>query len=278
MSQNPRGRALVSRYILDKGFYDRLRAARPTFRLVEQFIVPPYGGRGFTVRKGQAFRFTDVEGPQIGDVALWNADDPRREYFRPSHSMSVEGMFINLYTRLWSDVPMFRPMATCIEDTVRTASPEKGWHNHFPGSHCTPEIREMSTGRAGLNACHLNFLQAVEPFGLTEPDIHDNFMVFQRLRIDPVRGVRIFGKTDAKKGDIIEFFAEINLLVALSVCPSGDGKRVKDPDKLVVRPIGVEIYDTGIEPKESPRWADWRPTWRGRWVPPPPLSAAPASR
>jgi uncharacterized protein YcgI (DUF1989 family) len=51
----------------------------------------------------------------------------------------------------------------------------------------------------------------------------------------------------AKKGDYLEFFAEIDLLCALSTCPGGDlslpmwGPDARDPLE-VCRPLGVEIY------------------------------------
>jgi uncharacterized protein YcgI (DUF1989 family) len=51
----------------------------------------------------------------------------------------------------------------------------------------------------------------------------------------------------AKQGDYLEFFAEIDLLCALSTCPGGDlslpmwGPEAQDPLS-VCRPLGVEIY------------------------------------
>ena len=59
-------------------------------------------------------------------------------------------------------------------------------------------------------------------------------------------------KTDpdfAQKGDYFEFYAEIDLLCALSACPHGDmskpiwGEDAVDPLD-ICRPIGVEIYQT----------------------------------
>lgn len=51
----------------------------------------------------------------------------------------------------------------------------------------------------------------------------------------------------AKKGDYFEFFAEIDILGALSTCPGGDlsvplwGPNARDPLE-VCRPLGVEVY------------------------------------
>jgi len=120
-----------------------------------------------------------------------------------------------------------------------------------------------------LNACHLNLLQGIEPFGLTEEDILHNLNIHQKARIDPTKGRTLCTSADSKPGDYIEFFAEIDVLVSVSVCPNGDGLLdATEPEKVTLRPIGIGIYDTGISPKEFPGWTDWRPTWRGKWEPP----------
>jgi len=77
---------------------------------------------------------------------------------------------------------------------------------------------------------------------------------------------KLFGaRTASEPGDFIEFYANMDLLVAVSVCPNGDGIAHQ---AAVVRPIGIEIYDTGIEPPEFPKWTDWRKSWKGKWIPP----------
>lgn len=245
------------RYALDPSFYDMIRAARPHHRLVEGFVIPPYSGRGTRVRRGQTLRVIQETGPQIGDVAFWNAENPR-EYFGAMRTWLVEGWIIRVYTRLWSELPWFRPMMTCIEDTVKT-EPESEFHHHFMGVHCSPEAAEMRFGTPGLNACLVNLLQAIEPFGLTEKDLRENINVHEKNRSDPETGKRRITHGDGKAGDYIEFFAEMDLIVGVSVCPFGDGTgnptlRTKD----AVRPLRVEVYDTGVEPKPFPRWTNWR--------------------
>jgi hypothetical protein len=34
-----------------------------------------------------------------------------------------------------------------------------------------------------------------------------------------------------------------------------------------VKPIGIEIYDTGAVPPEFPAWHNWRQDWTGSWKP-----------
>jgi uncharacterized protein len=253
----------------DEAFYEHVRAAEIPRTLVEKFVIPPCNGRGFIVKKGHVFRIIETEGPQVGDVTMWNAHNPK-EHFRPGRTFLLEGWMLKRDTQLWSDAPWFRPLATCVDDSVINTSPaEEGWSNHVvTGAHCTPEMYERNAGRVGLNACRLNFLQAIEPFGLKEEDIDDNILVFQKMRVDPKDGRKYSVPCDGKKGDYIEFYAEIDLLVAVSVCPVGaGGVRGVMPRDVTVRSLGVEIYDTGIAPKEFPRWTDWRANWTGKWVP-----------
>jgi uncharacterized protein YcgI (DUF1989 family) len=106
-----------------------------------------------------------------------------------------------------------------------------------------------------MNGCRLNLLQAIEPFGLSETDLRENINVHEKDRLDPITGMRSIARGDGQAGDYIEFFAEVDLLVAVSVCPFGDGSRnptMNGPE--VVRPVGFEIYETGLLPNHFPSW------------------------
>lgn len=56
--------------------------------LIEEVIVPAREARTIEVKKGQVLEMVDLEGQQVGDVAIWMADDPA-EYFSPSHTVST---------------------------------------------------------------------------------------------------------------------------------------------------------------------------------------------
>ena len=258
-------KGLLPPYALDTTFCDGVRNAKPDYAPIEKSVVPPNNGKGFHVRKGQVFRIVQETGPQVVDVALWNANDVK-EFFRPEHSFLIEGWFIIENTRLWSDVPYFRPMATCMEDTVQV---QEGWRNHLVlGSHCTSEFLEMRSERKGLNSCHLNLLQAIEPFGLSEENIQDNFCVCMPSRINSETGKMEITTTKADAGEFVSFYAEIDLLVAVSVCPMGDGSfAATTPAKITLRPVGIEILDSYGDPREFPKRYDWRPHWQGQWAP-----------
>jgi uncharacterized protein YcgI (DUF1989 family) len=255
----------LPQYALDREFYAKIRAGAGGFRQVERFVIPPFNGRGFIVRRGHTFRVIEEEGPQVADVTFWNADDPE-EYFSMSRTWLMDGFFVGVFSRLWSDVPKLRPLAVCVEETVDTRGRDGDFHHHFAQTHCCPEVMEARLGKAGLNACHVNLLQAIQPFGLEERHIHDNINVHQKVRVDPATGKMFGARTASQAGDYIEFYANIDLLVAVSVCPNGDG--VAHQAYEGVKPIAIEIYDTGTTPPEFPGWTDWRPNWKGRWMPP----------
>jgi uncharacterized protein YcgI (DUF1989 family) len=88
-------------------------------------------------------------------------------------------------------------------------------------------------------------VRAVRPWGLTELDVHDVLNVFQ---VTGLVDDRYFMKASpARRGDFFEFFAEIDLLCAISTCPGGDlsiplwGPDARDPIE-VCRPLGVEVW------------------------------------
>ena len=48
-------------------------------RVVFEQVIPPKRGLAVRVRKGQHLRVTDLEGQQVVDMAVFNADNPREK-------------------------------------------------------------------------------------------------------------------------------------------------------------------------------------------------------
>jgi hypothetical protein len=63
-----------------------------------------------------------------------------------------------------------------------------------------------------------------------------------------------------RPGDFIEFFAEIDLLAALSACPGGDCSSTHSSDEAKCYPLKVEVFKpaegslTGWRPAEPSRY------------------------
>ena len=54
-------------------------------RQISEYTIPPKGGYAVVVKKGQQLRITNIEGTQVVDMAVFNADNPR-EKLSPSWS------------------------------------------------------------------------------------------------------------------------------------------------------------------------------------------------
>ncbi|XP_076322413.1 uncharacterized protein LOC143231701 isoform X3 [Tachypleus tridentatus] len=181
---------------------------------------------------------------KVGDVNLWNLANPK-EFFYSGKTRQIHSGHITTYDRLWSNLPYLRPMATIVADTVQYGTDEDGAGIHdVMGTRCDPYTVQKITGQWPEVTCHQNLIKAIEPFGLTEEHVHDVFNIFMCSGWTKDT-VQYFVKgTPANKGDYIEFIAEIDLLVALSVCPQGDVSLpvgVTYPEEKCF-PLGVQIY------------------------------------
>jgi hypothetical protein len=99
----------------NKELYDKI--LNSTRSRVSQHVVPPRSGHAFVVPAGRIFRLTTSEGPQVGDLNLWNLDNPR-ERFWASRTRQLHASHVSVGDRLWSCLPFLRPMATIIADSL----------------------------------------------------------------------------------------------------------------------------------------------------------------
>lgn len=232
---------------VDQPFYQHIAEQRKGRKLVNQFIIPIRSGRAWEVPAGHVFRIVTVEAAQVGDLNLWNRHDPR-EHMWASRTRQLQGAHVSTYDRLWSNLPFLRPMVTITADSLSNygVDSDGGRLHDLLGTRCDPYVNRMLTGKDFDFHCHSNLTRAVLPYGLTEFDVHDVLNVFQCTGLND--SDEYFMKASpAKKGDYLEFFAEIDLLCALSTCPGGDlsvplwGPEARDPID-VCHPLGVEVY------------------------------------
>jgi uncharacterized protein YcgI (DUF1989 family) len=250
---------------LDRAFYARVAEAGRT--LVRAFTIPIRTGRAWRVAAGQVFRITAPEGPQVGDLNLWNAHNPRERLWA-ARTRQLQAAHVTTFDRLWSTLPYLRPLATITSDSLAGYGVDAygGRVHDLLGTRCDPYVNHLLTGEDFDHCCHSNLTRAVAPFGLTEFDVHDVLNVFQCTGLNSED--RYFMRDcPAKPGDHLEFFAEQDLLCALSTCPGGDlsiplwGPEARDPLE-VCRPLGVEILD--LDPGALDGWTEPRPpAYRG---------------
>lgn len=231
---------------VDREFYDRLSAAIPASRIVDAFEIPIRSGRAWPVRAGQLCRVIARYGPQVADFNAWNLNNPR-ERFWAARTRQLESTHVSTYNRLWSTLPYLRPMLTITRDTIAYGVDADGGRCHdLLGTRCDPYVNKILTGEEFDLHCHSNLTRAIQPFRLTELDVHDVLNIFQVTGLTPES--RYFMKASpAKAGDFFEFFAEIDLLCAISTCPGGDlsvalwGPDAGDPLP-TCRPLAIEVY------------------------------------
>ena len=98
----------------DRTFYETVRSRMTS---VHALTVPPRDARAFRVPAGHLFRIITVDGPQVGDLNLWNADD-LSERFYSGKTRALHATHVSTGDRLWSNLPWLRPMATITRDTL----------------------------------------------------------------------------------------------------------------------------------------------------------------
>ncbi|MFC4001455.1 DUF1989 domain-containing protein [Prauserella oleivorans] len=259
---------------VDREFYQRL--ADGGRELVDSFEIPIRSGRAWEVPQGYVCRLVTVEGPQVGDFNVWNRHDPRERLWA-SRTRQLQRAHVSTFDRLWSTLPFLRPLLTITGDTLAGYGRDSdgGRVHDLLGTRCDPYVNRMLNGEDFDYHCHSNLVRAVLPYGLTEFDVHDVLNVFQCTGLTD--DDRYFMKTcPARPGDYFEFFAELDLLCALSTCPGGDlsvplwGPDARDPID-VCHPIGVEVYRPdpalleGWTPPERAAYANLHGLRAPRW-------------
>ena len=97
------------------------QAAREGWEKVDEVVVPPRDARCFNVPAGHFFRIVSIEGPQVGDLNLWSADDLDERFFS-GKTRALNGTHVSTGDQLWSSLPSLRPMATILLGSTGASS------------------------------------------------------------------------------------------------------------------------------------------------------------
>jgi hypothetical protein len=235
------------------------RAARAAAAKTGETLVPAREGRAFRVPAGHFFRIVSVEGPQVGDLNLWSAAD-LAERFYSGKTRALHGTHLSAGDRMWSTFPHLRPMATIVEDTLAWYGADAhGCRVHdVIGTRCDPYTHRLLSGGEYHHCCHSNLTRALSaetglPLLEAEPHVHDVLNVFMCTGFSRGEGKYIMKASPVRPGDALEFFAETDLLGALSACPGGDCSSEHSSDVARCHPLLIEIF----APEAPPR--GWHP-------------------
>lgn len=224
--------------------------AKTGWEKVSEVVVPPRDGACFRVKAGQAFRISSVEGPQVGDLNLWSADD-LSERFYSGKTRALHGTHVTTGDRLWSSFPGLRPMATILEDSLNWYGMDAfgGSVHDVIGTRCDPYTHNLLAGGQYHHCCHSNLTRALAaetglPLAEAEPLVHDVLNVFMCTGFTRDTGQYFMKASPVRPGDHLDFVAEIDLLGGLSACPGGDCSAEHSSDAAACYPLLVEVFDT----------------------------------
>ncbi|RYG92753.1 DUF1989 domain-containing protein [Loktanella sp. IMCC34160] len=223
-------------------------AARATARKLAEVIVPARDAASIEVPAGSFLRIESVEGPQVGDLNLFNLHD-LSERFYSGKTRALHGTHVTTGDRLWSNFPTLRPMATVTADSL-------GWYgidafggsvHDVIGTRCDPYTGNLLSGSQYHHCCHSNLTRALaDARGLTlseaEAHVHDVLNVFMCTGFTRDTGQYFMKASPVRPGDHIEFFAEIDLLAVQSACPGGDCSSEHSSDTAACYPLKMEVW------------------------------------
>jgi len=249
---------------VDLAFYNK---ARDGMEKISELIIAPRDAGAFDVPAGHFFRIVCPDGPQVGDFNLWNAHDLQENFFS-GKTRAIHATHLGVGDRLWSAMPYLRPLATITYDTLQWY----GWDEDGCGIHdvigtrCDPYINRMLRGVDAHHYCHSNLVRSlVRHLGMPIPEaerrVHDVFNVFMCTGFDRETHQYIKKQSPVRPGDFLEFFAEIDLLGALSACPAGDCAIREPGEEWSCYPLRVDIF----RPRKG-ALAGWTPPSRNPYA------------
>lgn len=227
---------------------DLYLSARKGAQKIAEALVPARDARCFDVPAGHFFRISCTQGPQVGDLNLWNAND-LSERFYSGKTRALHGTHITTRARMWSSFPHLRPMATVVCDTLQWYGIDQfgGSVHDVIGTRCDPYTGNLLAGTQYHRCCHSNLTRALaDRAGLTlnaaEAHVHDVLNVFMCTGFTRDTGQYFMKASPVRPKDYLEFFAEIDLLGALSACPGGDCSAEHSSDLAACFPLLVEVF------------------------------------
>ena len=227
-----------------------LHNARKKLKNVMEIIIPPRDAKTFEVNRGQFFRIESIEGPQVGDLNLFKANN-LDEKFYSGKTRALYGTHISTGDRMLSSFPYLRSLATITWDTLDWYGYDKdgGSVHDVIGTRCDPYTSKLLSDTEYHYCCHSNLTRAlVNDKGIkldeAEKLVHDVLNVFMCTGFTNDTKQYFMKSSPVRPGDYLEFFAETDLLGVLSTCPGGDCGSEHSSDNAKCYPLKVSIWSS----------------------------------
>ncbi len=226
-----------------------LHEARKHIKKIDEVIVPPRDAKTFNVKSGNFFRIESIEGPQVGDLNIFQADN-LNEKFYSGKTRALYGTHISVGDKMFSSFPYLRSLATITWDTLDWYGYDKdgGSVHDVIGTRCDPYTYKLTSNNDYHYCCHSNLTRALVKEKNIKVDeaekiVHDVLNVFMLTGFTNDTKQYFMKSSPVRPGDYLEFFAETDLLGALSACPGGDCGSEHSSDVAKCYPLKVSIWD-----------------------------------
>ena len=225
-----------------------LHNARKNLKNISEITIPPRDAKTFEVKKGQFFRIESIDGPQVGDLNIFQANN-LEEKFYSGKTRALYGTHLSTGDKMLSNFPYLRSLATITWDTLDWYGYDKdgGSVHDVIGTRCDPYTSKLLSDNDYHYCCHSNLTRAlVNEKGIkideAEKLVHDVLNVFMCTGFTNDTKQYFMKSSPVRPGDYLEFFAETDLLGVLSTCPGGDCGSEHSSDKVKCYPLKVSIW------------------------------------
>tara|TARA_B100000767_G_scaffold119510_1_gene114022 strand:- start:158 stop:1021 length:864 start_codon:yes stop_codon:yes gene_type:complete len=227
-----------------------LLKARNSLKNIDETIIPPRDAKTFNVKKGQFFRIESMEGPQVGDLNIFQLDN-LEEKFYSGKTRALYGTHLSTGDKMLSNFPYLRSLATITWDTLDWYGYDKdgGSVHDVIGTRCDPYTSKLLSDVDYHYCCHSNLTRALVnekgiKLDVAEKLVHDVLNVFMCTGFTNDTKQYFMKASPVRPGDYLEFFAETDLLGVLSTCPGGDCGSEHSSDNVKCYPLKVSIWST----------------------------------
>ena len=225
-----------------------LQDARKNLKKISEIIIPPRDAKTFEVKKDQFFRIESVEGPQVGDLNIFQAKN-LEEKFYSGKTRALYGTHLSTGDKMFSNFPYLRSLTTITWDTLDWYGYDKdgGSVHDVIGTRCDPYTSKLLSDNDYHYCCHSNLTRAlVNEKGIkieeAEKLVHDVLNVFMCTGFTNDTKQYFMKSSPVRPGDYLEFFAETDLLGVLSTCPGGDCGAEHSSDNVKCHPLKVSVW------------------------------------
>ena len=213
-----------------------------------EVTISPRDAKTFEVKSGDFFRIESIEGPQVGDLNLFQLNN-LEEKFYSGKTRALYGTHVSVGDKMYSSIPYLRSLATISWDTLDWYGYDSdgGSVHDVIGTRCDPYTSKLLSGNDYHYCCHSNLTRALVKeknidIKKAELIVHDVLNVFMCTGFTKDTKQYFMKASPVRPGDYLEFFAETDLLGVLSTCPGGNCSSEHSSDTAKCYPLKVSIW------------------------------------